>query len=73
MITNKHARAACSLIYTVFYVQVLEIHVCLTDHDPLERRICKLAAIGVSTRADDDDNLTRLMQHYQHDYHRLDI
>ena len=57
MITNKHARDACSLIYTVFYVQVpvLEIHVFFTDHDPLERRICKLAAIGVSTRADDDD------------------
>ena len=31
------------------------MHVCSTGHDPLERRICKLAAIGVSTRADDDD------------------
>ena len=55
MITNKHAHDACSLIYTVLYVQVLLIHVCFTDHDPLGRRICTLAAIGVSTRADDDD------------------
>ena len=58
MITNKQAHDVCRLIYTVFYVQVLEIHVCFTDqcdHDPLERRICKLAAIEVSTRADDDD------------------